>query len=446
MKSYLLLAFVAAWIVSLDRVHAAGPVNSSVQSAVPSTVPAKCTDDLYWQAAREKMPAAIQGRQSDLMQLLQPAEVVRAGETIERCQLVAKAWGLLSNSYLVLHQTIVDSKTGDGRDLQSRSLAMALVRISADGTSLSVIAKTPAPLERKGWLYLKRFDFAPYQLNENETAFGLRTFYDTTYMGGGGSDDLLELFRVKDGRIEPILSTLMASSNFVHGEQRGDPKGAVIRVLPTKTDGVFDLKKSVRGSGAAIYRWNGHAYATRDPEPVECVNEPCEQIKWELTTQGYVNTSSDNCPASLGASVFDKAVSNAEVLGAIPDGNRVAVDFSRSAATFYWVEGDGFEKRLRGYVYRDCIHLDTETDESPHRARPGSIGRSPTVAQKNKVLTDEAKRGIRRIQLVFSDEDAYDKYRRLLGKRVAATGTLYGSYTGHHKTPVLLRVDTLEAK
>lgn len=62
-------------------------------------------------------------------------------------------------------------------------------------------------------------------------------------------------------------------------------------------------------------------------------------------------------------------------------------------------------------------------------------------------LINETKRGIRRIQLVFEDERAYDKYRRLLGKRVVATGTLYGSSTGHHKTPVLLWVNALvEAK
>jgi len=58
-------------------------------------------------------------------------------------------------------------------------------------------------------------------------------------------------------------------------------------------------------------------------------------------------------------------------------------------------------------------------------------------------LINEGKKGIRRIQLVLHDEGAYDKYHRLLGKRVVATGTLYGSHTAHHKTPVLLEVHTL---
>lgn len=55
----------------------------------------------------------------------------------------------------------------------------------------------------------------------------------------------------------------------------------------------------------------------------------------------------------------------------------------------------------------------------------------------------EAAKNVRRVQLVFSSEKAYKTYRRLLGKRVTATGTLYGAHTGHHKTPVLLTVDSL---
>jgi hypothetical protein len=58
-------------------------------------------------------------------------------------------------------------------------------------------------------------------------------------------------------------------------------------------------------------------------------------------------------------------------------------------------------------------------------------------------LTDDAKKNVRYIQLVFSSEKFYRTYRRLLGKRVVATGTLYGKFNAHHKTPVLLEVNTL---
>jgi hypothetical protein len=59
---------------------------------------------------------------------------------------------------------------------------------------------------------------------------------------------------------------------------------------------------------------------------------------------------------------------------------------------------------------------------------------------------NEAKSGIRRIQLITQDEKADAIYGRLIGKRVVATGKLYGSVTMHHKTPVLLWVNTLVAQ
>lgn len=57
---------------------------------------------------------------------------------------------------------------------------------------------------------------------------------------------------------------------------------------------------------------------------------------------------------------------------------------------------------------------------------------------------DPATKNIRRVQLVVFGEDADRKYGRLLGKRVTATGTLFGANTGHHRTPVLLTVSTME--
>lgn len=75
------------------------------------------------------------------------------------------------------------------------------------------------------------------------------------------------------------------------------------------------------------------------------------------------------------------------------------------------------------------------------------LRRPVCVNEGNPGEFNEAKKGIRRIQLAFNSEYAYKKYRRLLGRRAVATGTLYLGFTGHHKTPVLLRVNTLaEAK
>lgn len=71
--------------------------------------------------------------------------------------------------------------------------------------------------------------------------------------------------------------------------------------------------------------------------------------------------------------------------------------------------------------------------------------RKPICVNEQKVekYPDPAQKNVRRIQLVFSSARAYKTYRQLLWKRVVATGTLYGSFTIHHKTRVLLDVESL---
>jgi hypothetical protein len=279
-----------------------GRETPSGRFADPSLVSDRCWDSLYDRAGRREMPRALQAGLPRLMELLHPDKLVMENGNIERwCKPAVVAWpdhhpspptpggpGTPghANLYLVAFETIVHKTHYEGTmEEASRKLALALVRVSGDGDSWQAIAKTAEPLERKAELVLDRFDFAPYRLNEHETAFGLRSYFNTTYIGGGGHDQILELFRLRDDTIEPVLWTLIGSSNFVKGEQRGDPKGAVIRVLPEKTNGKFDLKKSVRGGGSQIFRWNGQRYETHDPEPVECFNEPCENIVRERSTQ-----------------------------------------------------------------------------------------------------------------------------------------------------------------
>jgi hypothetical protein len=127
-----------------------------------------------------------------------------------------------------------------------------------------------------------RFDLAAYQLTETETAFGLRTVKNVMYAGGGGADEYLELFRISDGVVVPILSTLMISTALEAGEWRkdgtrehhdvGSGKGAFIRVLKVKSNGFFDFEKYVSAGKHAIFHWNGKAYATSDPDPLKSVN------------------------------------------------------------------------------------------------------------------------------------------------------------------------------
>lgn len=47
------------------------------------------------------------------------------------------------------------------------------------------------------------------------------------------------------------------------------------------------------------------------------------------------------------------------------------------------------------------------------------------------------------MQLVL-DPSAYKTYKRLIGKDVIVSGTLFGAHTGHHHTPVLVTVKSIE--
>lgn len=71
---------------------------------------------------------------------------------------------------------------------------------------------------------------------------------------------------------------------------------------------------------------------------------------------------------------------------------------------------------------------------------------SPICVDQDKAdpLINTAKRNARRVQLVVN-EKMYKQYRNLVGRKVIATGTLFGEHTGHHHTPVLLTVSKLEA-
>jgi len=70
---------------------------------------------------------------------------------------------------------------------------------------------------------------------------------------------------------------------------------------------------------------------------------------------------------------------------------------------------------------------------------------SPICVNEDKAEPDlnQAQKNVRRVQLVL-DQGAYEEFKAQLGSRVVATGSLFGAHTGHHHTPVLLRVNSLE--
>jgi len=58
---------------------------------------------------------------------------------------------------------------------------------------------------------------------------------------------------------------------------------------------------------------------------------------------------------------------------------------------------------------------------------------------------DVPEKGLRDIQLAISKAENWPVIRRLIGKRVTVSGTLFHAHTGHHRTKVLLDVSQVRA-
>jgi hypothetical protein len=70
-------------------------------------------------------------------------------------------------------------------------------------------------------------------------------------------------------------------------------------------------------------------------------------------------------------------------------------------------------------------------------ARPICVGGTPRDEPNEDVS------GVKLVQLVLTHGE-YKTHARLVGKTVKATGTFFAAQTGHHYTPVLLQVVSLE--
>ena len=69
-----------------------------------------------------------------------------------------------------------------------------------------------------------------------------------------------------------------------------------------------------------------------------------------------------------------------------------------------------------------------------------------TTAGNPANTVDVAETDIREVQLVITKQSDWKLVKRLLGKPVVLTGTLFHSHTGHHRTKVLLTVAEVKPK
>lgn len=121
----------------------------------------------------------------------------------------------------------------------------------------------------------RSFDFAPYTLNKNQTAFGIRFFTRGPAMGGGWECEKLVLYENVNNQINPIMSTLVyylaegnntaydANSSFYCEE-----KGVIIIGQPDKS-GYNRIIEKV-GNKKYVFKYNSGMYTT-DKFP-ECLS------------------------------------------------------------------------------------------------------------------------------------------------------------------------------
>ena len=68
----------------------------------------------------------------------------------------------------------------------------------------------------------------------------------------------------------------------------------------------------------------------------------------------------------------------------------------------------------------------------------------PICVVGNAADGEATETGVRRMQLIVNSEEVYDTHQSMLGKQVVITGTLFPGSTVHHRTPVLIIVESIK--
>ncbi|MGE3611128.1 MAG: hypothetical protein AB7I27_16170 [Bacteriovoracaceae bacterium] len=235
---------------------------------------AECEFSTAWD--KDKVPEWL--KTEDVIKQLHPAPLINLPNKKEiSCGVRLRLWK--NSEYIAIYKTstVIPSGFGGYKNLNN-DIYLGLVIKEEKGTKF--IAKTGKPLSLVLDEDLDRLDLAKYQLNESEVAMGVRTLRRSTYIGGGGSNEYLYLFRVSSGDFKQIFYSLMSSEALVGGEWKEDgtrakievgQKPAVINVLKEKTNGFFNLEKKA-GKAIMIFKYDGKMYSSTDKEIIQDKN------------------------------------------------------------------------------------------------------------------------------------------------------------------------------
>ena len=96
---------------------------------------------------------------------------------------------------------------------------------------------------------MDRLDLAPYQLNENTRAFGVRYTAHVGYAGGGAMNQAMTLFAVLDGKLKPVLTVETYQFENLAGDWNPDGTRQhdiesteyILKMSPKQTHGFYDI-------------------------------------------------------------------------------------------------------------------------------------------------------------------------------------------------------------
>jgi hypothetical protein len=176
-----------------------------------------------------------------------------------------KPWPRVPGTFVALQEEEILQSSQSGDKIAQKRWFVAMVR---PGNPIQVIARPKKYFPYQPEYSFNRFDLAPYRLNSKEYAFGLRWCHVLEVHAGVAAGnyygwEFLDLFRVRDGVIEPILSTPM----YFYATDGGEEHAASLSVSKKSTDGFLDLIKTAGKAKPAVFRWDGRAFVTKDMDP-----------------------------------------------------------------------------------------------------------------------------------------------------------------------------------
>ena len=247
-----------------------------------------CTSTSPWEQTQadwdvgQNLPANL--KKDELIKLLHPAPlradnpgaggIYLPGEVL--VGIGAKPWKYLPGAQIVVVETKrYVSNTFGGVDEKDRTLSVAVVKQTPDSATLTVIAKTAEPLTFEKDFHFNKFDLAPYKLDENNYAFGLRRCVVDQGTGYINSYEALDLFRLAGENVEKIFSAAVGYGHFGIRDERDDySRAAAISVAPQKTNGYFNLIKTFGAAKPAVFKWDGKSYQMTGKDPFSKFADP----------------------------------------------------------------------------------------------------------------------------------------------------------------------------